>query len=155
MREQILQTYGNMVLIQSELGLLHETAVKVRDGELEGFESFGALIAVASLVNAIDENLPQIGPVPPLTETWDEMLAIHESVKDVTARWFNKDIASPEVIEELTPLMADVEEIMSRAEARLTQVYGLPQKELEAWRCQAVEDLSSAFDATPTPTPGS
>jgi len=143
-----------MVLIQSVAGMLNETAVKVRDGELEGFESFGAIIVVASMIEAIDENLPSIEPVATLADGWEDMLAVLEGVKDITARWFNKEIASPEVIEELASLLATADEITSRAEDRLTQAYGLPLKELQAWRTETMERLSGIFEHTPTSTPG-
>jgi cell division septation protein DedD len=62
LREEILQSYGNIVLIQAEAEMLEELAIKVRDGELEGFDSFGSLLVLAAFMQAMDENLPAIEP---------------------------------------------------------------------------------------------
>jgi hypothetical protein len=81
LKEQILATWKPLVLIQVNVEMLAETARRVQAGELEGFESLGTILALAAMIKAADENLPQLEPMPELRETWDRMLAVHERSK--------------------------------------------------------------------------
>jgi len=140
-------------MIQAEAEMLHKLALKVRDGEIEGFEGFGAMLVIVAFMEAMNENLPEIEPVDPLAEIWEEMLAVHEQAKEIAARWFNKEIASAEVIEELEPVLEEADDIASRAEESLIRAYDLPREDLREWRRETIEQLSSVFEPTPTPTP--
>jgi hypothetical protein len=155
LRDEILQSYGNIVLIQAEAEMLEELAIKVREGELEGFDSFASLLVLAAFMQAMDENLPVVEPIEPLADVWDDMLTVHARSKDLTARWFNEEIESTGVIEELERVLQEADETAARSEQMLIREYGLPEADLEEWRRDTVDELSGIFESTPTATPGS
>ena len=92
LRNQIIQSYGTMLFIQANLVLLDETAQRVQSGELSGFDTLGAMIAIAAFVNAIDEAIPEIEPPKPFNSYWEDMLTIHKELKSIIRRWFNDEI---------------------------------------------------------------
>jgi hypothetical protein len=153
LKEQILATWKPLVLIQVNVEMLAETARRVQAGELEGFESLGTILALAAMIKAADENLPQLEPMPELRETWDRMLAVHERSKGILADWYNEEVDSGQVIRRTEPLLAEAESALSSAERTLAREYGLPTEELKAVRQELLQEMRELMAGTVTPAP--
>ena len=62
LRNALFQTYKVMLFTHLDVELLKQVASRVNKKELTGFDSFGALLAVATLINTVDEAIPQTQP---------------------------------------------------------------------------------------------
>jgi hypothetical protein len=133
--------------------MLAETAVRVQTGELEGFESFGTLLVLAAIIEAVDESLPELEPMPELKGLWEEMLVVHERTKEVLSAWYDDEIDSTQVIAEVEPLLADAESALEDAERTLAREYGLPTDELKAVRQELVREMRDIVAGVATPAP--
>lgn len=140
-----------MLFSQASLELLDETAQQVQSGELSGFESFGALIVVAAFINAIDEAIPEIEPPSPIDIHWGDFLAIHEEIKSIVRRWYNKEIESSIVILEVKPLSSELECVIQAIESDLADQYQISSDELSKERQKIVEEFRNIFK-TPVAT---
>jgi len=141
-----------MVLIQVDVNLLDQLATKVNSGELSGLDAFASLIAAVGVTNAVDQAIPQT-TVPLLMKPfWEKAIPIHESTKELLARWYNKEIASIDVLAETPALMKKIDKIMDDCELGLGLIYGFDINEMRKAREEAMNSLADIF-ATPTPQP--
>lgn len=153
LREQILETWRPLVVAQMNAEMLMEAAVKVQAGDLAGFESLGTLIVLAAFAEAVDESLPTVEPMPELQGSWNKMLTVHERTKETLSAWYNDEIDSAQVIEEVEPLVSDAESALTSAERVLANEYGLPTEELNAARQELLQEMRDVIAATATPAP--
>lgn len=152
LKNEILQAYKILLFVQINANLLKETAIRVNSGELSGFESFGTVVAVASLVNAVDEAIAENTPPKQLQIQWDKALDIHSQTKDILSRWFNKEIDSSVVLTEIEGPVIEIEDILSSVDKELSKMYGFDLDELQKVRDEAIVSINQIFN-TPTPTP--
>ena len=151
-KQAVLDAYKIMLFIQIDANMLDDVATKVKSGDLAGFESFGALIVLAALVNAVEEAIPQTTPPELLKPYWDQVLPIHAATKELIAQWYNKEIDSTIVLEEVAPILNQVEQIMSDLDHELASTYGFNAEELNQSREEAIQSMNEIF-GTPTPSP--
>ena len=150
-KNSIRQNYMGLLMIQFEANLLNETATKVSTGELQGFESFGALIVVAALFKAGSDNYPKIVQLAPLKDSWAKMLTIHDQTRGILAQWINKEINSGNVIEQLKGYLSDLESTMQKVDGILSSQYGMRKSDLTKMRQDAMTSMKNIY-ATKTPT---
>lgn len=149
-REAILQAYKVLLFIQVNTNLLEETAAKVNAGELTGFDSFGALVAVMAFIKGVDDFIPQITPPDLIKSYWDQAVFIHKEIKGLGGRWFEKEIDSTIVLEEIQPYLLQIDRIMTDLDNDLASHYGFEAKELQQIREEAIQSVNEVF-VTPTP----
>jgi hypothetical protein len=151
-KEAVIQAYRIMLFIQIGANLLKNTATKVVTGELTGFDSFGAIIALSAFVNAVEEAIPQTKVPSIITSYWDQVLPVHTAIKDILSRWVNKEIDSNIVVKEIDPYLKQIEKIMDSMEKKLASSYGFDAKEMNKTREEAIQSMDAIF-STSTPTP--
>jgi len=145
LKEEVLQAYKILIFIQANTNSLKETAEKVYSGELEGFESFGALITHAAMAEAVDQVIDEI-EVPFLIKPyWNDALSVQESVKSMISDWFDKEIDSSIVMENVDPYIEEIEDIMDDVNQSLKSELGLDNDEIEQFREDAIYDLYEAL----------
>jgi hypothetical protein len=147
--EQIEETYKALVLVQATAEVLNETAKRVQSGELEGFESFGALIAVGAVAAAVTEFLPQVSPPDYLVSEVRAARSLNDDVRTLLGRWFDREINSATVLEEMVPLLTEVDSIIQGAEEKLAREAGLSAQSLTQARQDAMAAVSEVFESTP------
>jgi hypothetical protein len=152
MREAIMQTYKGMLLVQLNANFLKETASKVNKGELGGFESLGAVIAVAALISGTQQAFEVIQPPEILTTDWQQAQKVHEATKDILIRWLDKDIDSGDVLNEIAGPLNEIEAALSSADHELSIRYGIDEAELRSERAAVMTSVGEIF-ATPTAIP--
>ena len=152
LRTEVINAYKIMLLIQIDANLINETAARVNSGELTGFDSLGALIAVAALVSVVDKAIPETEVPSLLQPFWDQVLPVHDQCKDIVARWFNKEITSTDVLAEMEPLLAAIDTILDETDQTLATEYGFDPQELQDQRDEAIQQINAALN-TPTPAP--
>ncbi|MCC7362718.1 MAG: hypothetical protein IT317_24770 [Anaerolineales bacterium] len=145
-----MQTYKIMVFAQAAAELLDETATRLQEGKIDGFQAFGYLLGAGVVTKAVAES--EIEPVPALTDVFGDTLVLNAQVRDVVSRWFNKDITSKQVLEELPPIQSEFEQVLAEAEQALQGEYGLDAEEMGDVRRTAMDDFAKLFEPTPTPT---
>jgi hypothetical protein len=143
--EQIEQTYTTLVLIQANAELLNESATRVQSGELDGLEGLGAVFAVAALIAAVDESIPQTMPPDPLRSAWNAATVVHQQTKDLAGRWLDKQVDSAQVVAEIEPLLTSIGEIVTEAEAVLGTEYGFDSDMLTREREDTIDSLPDVF----------
>ena len=153
LREQILETWRPLTLVQANVEMLAETAARVESGELEGFESFGTLIVLASFVEAVDESLPGLEPMPELEGQWNDMVVVHEKTKELLAAWYDEEIEATQVIADVEHLLTDADNAMGQVERILARDYQLPSEELTATRQELMQEMRDIIAGLETPTP--
>ena len=150
--EAARQTYLAMLFIQIDAELIKEAAVRTQSGELSGVDQFGALLAIAALMEGVDQSLPDISPPESLQEYWSEITEIHEQTKGIMRDWFNEEINSSDVVEEISPLLSSLEQQLSRVENSLADEFNFDVNEITQAREEILESVPEIFNSTPTPT---
>ncbi|MFC2064158.1 hypothetical protein ACFLXB_03570 [Chloroflexota bacterium] len=151
-KNALIQTYKIMLFIYMDINMLDQGAKEINSGELSGAESFGYIIGLATLVNAVDKEIPQIKPHDKLNTYWERSLSIHEITKDLISKWFNDEIDSAVVLDEVKPYLAQIENNMSDFEREIENIYGMDADDMKEYRDQAIIDFNSIF-SPPTPQP--
>lgn len=144
-KKEISQVYKVLLFIGGNINALEETAKQVNSGELEGFESLGALIGHAAIAAAIEEIKSEITIPEALTANLEDALIIQDSTKNLISDWLNKEINSVDVIEQSEPLINDFNRIMNDVDNSLTSEYGFNADELQTIKDEALTDINEAF----------
>lgn len=144
--EQIEQTYTILVFIQLNAHLLSETATRVQSGELEGFEALGLVMAVAALIGAVDESIPQAESPDVLDPAWNSAIIVHEQTKELAARWLDKEVDAAQVVGEMQPVLRDIDAAVTGAEAALGTEYNVDSNLLTQKRKEIIDSLPEIFE---------
>ena len=150
--EEVEQTYKALVMIQAVAEALNETASRVQNGELEGFESLGAIIAVGAMAKGIEDIMPEISPPDYLISELRAARSLNTDVRLLLGRWMDQEIDSSEVLAELTPLLNEIDSTVMDAEEKLGREAGLNTENLTETRREAMESVAQAFEAAPAGT---
>ncbi len=112
-KEEALDTYKLLVAIQAEVNLLDETARRVASGELEGTDSFSSVMAVALIIQAVDEGIAEYAPPAIVKPSWEAAVSIHQTTRSLVTSWFNQEINADAVISEIASPLADIDAVLS------------------------------------------
>lgn len=144
--------YSTLVLLEWSVNLLDETALHVRDGELERSEASRALAPAAMLLFSVEQTLAGPPPAAELAGAWESARAILASAQGTFARWLNGEIAE-EVLQELATPKAQISQILDQAGALLAQECGMSPDELQRMRTEALAEFRTLMQPTATPAP--
>jgi hypothetical protein len=150
LKNEILQAYKILLFIEVDTNMLSETASRVKSGEISGLDGFGTTLALAMLVEGVDQAIAETTPPEFLQKPWDRALEIHEQTKDILSRWFNDEIDSSIVLDEIEDPLGEIEKIMSGVEEELASRYGIDPDEMREFREDTIESMNEIFN-TPTP----
>jgi len=150
--EEVEQTYKALVMIQAVAEALNETAFRVQNGELEGFESLGAIIAVGAMAKGIEDIMPEISPPDYLASELRAARSLNNDVRALLGRWMDQEIDSSEVLAELTPLLNEIDSTVTDAEEKLASEADLNTENLTETRREAMDSVAQAFEAVPAAT---
>lgn len=150
--EEVEQTYKALVMIQAVAEALNETASRVHNRELEGFESLGAIIAVGAMAKGIEDIMPEISPPDYLASELRAARSLNNDVRTLLGRWMDQEIDSSEVLAELTPLLNEIDSTVADVEEKLAREAGLNTENLTETRREAMESVAQAFEAVPAAT---
>ncbi len=153
-KEEALDTYKLLVAIQAEVNLLDETARRVASGELEGTDSFSSVMAVALIIQAVDEGIAEYAPPAIVKPSWEAAVSIHQTTRSLVTSWFNQEINADAVISEIASPLADIDAVLSDVDDLLETVYALDRAELDGLRDELVRGMRDILN-TPTPPPDS
>ena len=149
MLTQITTTYMIMIMAQMNTEMVAEMARRVASGELSGFDSLGAMIAVSAFIGAVLEAMPSKTPPAFWQPYWDEVEAIHSAVAGLVKRWWDKEIDSGEVLKQIGPLKESLVSALSAAEERLAQEYDVADaRESAQVREEAMSAVQGIFPTT-------
>ena len=151
--EAAKQTYLAMLLIQVESQLVYEAAARTQSGELSGFDQFGALLAIAALIEGADQSIPGISPPESLNAYWMELIEVHNQTKSLLSKWFNEEIDSSDVVESISPVLDTADENLLSVELKLADEFNFDVNEITSEREKVLSSLPEIFEATPTPSP--
>ena len=146
----LIQAYKILLFIQIDTNLLEEIATKVKNGELTGFDSLGALLGLAMVIDEVNNGILETTPLPIFMPYWEDALKVHEETKTVLGDWFNKEINSTEVLEKTPSMNSKIEKIMVDLEKEISVINGLSIEELKKAREEAIQSIGEIFE-TPTP----
>lgn len=150
--EEVEQTYKALVMIQAVAEALGETASRVQNGELEGFESLGAIIAVGAMAKGIEDIMPEITTPDYLASELRAARSLNNDVRTILGRWMDQEIDSSEVLAELDPLLDEIDSTVTDAEEKLAREAGLDTEKLTETRREAMESVAQAFETAPAAT---
>lgn len=143
---QIEQSYKALVLTQAIAEVLNETAVRIQAGEVEGFEAFGYLIAVGAMAKGLDEGFAEITPPEFLDSSIADAAALNLEVRRIISRWLDEEIDSAQVVEEMAPLLASIEETVTSAEEILAGEFDRDPEDLSNIRREAIATVYQIFE---------
>ncbi len=152
---QILQTYRALVLIQVNAELLDETASRVQSGELVDSEETDVILALAGLIQGVEEALPQITPPDVLIPAWQDAVGVHEETRGIVRRWRDQEISSLQVIDDMAPVVTEIGAVVRSVEAALASEYNLDLELLAEQRQEIIARVPEIFETglAPSPTP--
>jgi hypothetical protein len=133
---------------------VNELAQSLESGDLAETDRGVASFAVMAFISSAEENTAQVSPPDALSAQWDRMLVVHEHTKDAFARWYEEEIDSAELVDEMRPILEDAEAIALDAENVLGKEYGVDSELMTEQRNEAMEMVNDVFevlDTTPSP----
>ena len=116
----------------------------LQNDEISGFEAGIVRFAIASLFGQLDETIQSSEPIYFLGGQWAEMLEYHEAIREILLKWFDKEIDSSNIVEELPPILENMDEILSDSEEIIAGKYGIDESILSDAR-EEVLDVVKEF----------
>lgn len=150
--ESIKQSYLAIFLIRVDAELVNEAADRTQSGDLTGFDQVGALLAIAAVMEGVDQSLPEITPPEPLQTYWEEARSVHEQTKEILGDWFNDELDSAEVLIRMESVLLTAEGIIENVEETLARDFGFDLEQLTEERQEILESLPEIFESTSTPS---
>lgn len=145
--EDVSKNYLALLTLNITAILLEETAESIQSGDSEGIEAFASLITIAALLDPLGEALDQPPATLVLEKAWEDAKRILEAEISITARWFNDEIDSAIVLEELPGLLDEVNDMLQKAERALADEYNIDRSKFEDFREESMEDLRAEFES--------
>lgn len=137
-----------MVMIQLHASKFLEISEQVRDKKLSGLYEAGMIIALITSAIEIDVAVKTLTPFPPIRAEWKQAVSVHEKMKSLLSQWTNGDIKSPQVAEELTPLVVSVNELIAETESILIKEYGITSTSLDFRRQEMINHVNELFSTS-------
>lgn len=151
--ERIEHAYKIALLVNTNAEVLHQIATKAQDGEMSGIEVWGFMMILSSYGEAVHEEIYKTTLLPSvLRPHWGDFQAAHEATMRNLANWYNKEIGTAQVIENMEPVLESVEEAFQNMETDLSDIVGVSPAKMATYR----EEFMASIDIdihTVTPTP--
>jgi hypothetical protein len=106
---------------------------------------------MATIIGSVEELIPELDPPAELAAVWEDALEVHEATKDVLRRWFNEEIDSKVVLEEMESVLEDAEEAALDAGEAIEDAWEIAAEELSAMRDEVLQEFEELFSPTPAP----
>ena len=151
LKERIMRTYGLITLIQLDAEGANEIAEGLASGELGSLQAGIMRLAMATVIGSVEELIPEFDPPAELADVWEDALEVHEATKDVLRRWFNEEIDSKVVLEEMESILEDAEEAALDAGEAIEDAWPIAAEELGAMRDEVLQEFEELFSPTPAP----
>ncbi len=129
-----------LMMTEMLLVMLEETTTQAQQGEIDGLEAWGQLIAVLAISTAVEEAL-EADPPPTLEAAWLEARDAVALIRSIAIPWFDGEMDSEEVMDALDPARQSVKRVMELAGAVLAREYGVDLAEWDATREQLLEEF--------------
>jgi len=153
LRNRILETYQLIFHTQVNAEMLSEAAARVQAGELTGFDALGATLALVGLMEGVDQGYAERKPLDLLTSPYADAQEVHETLKDILARWWNEEIDSTQVLTEVEPELTRIDGIVGGAERTLARTYGFDMEEMAQYRQEVLDSIPDMLKPTVVPEP--
>ena len=137
--EEAILSYQALAVIGMNAELLNELATDANSGEIGEMELPFLLLVMGDFLQGTDNLLSGITPADLLLPFWDDAIASHEAIKDITARWAGMEITAATVLAGLEPVMEDMEATLSNAESALIEEYDLSAEDLAEYSDTAMD----------------
>lgn len=146
-KEKILNNYKIMIYIYFDANMLYETASRVDSGELVGIETFGSVIVLASIVNALDSAINLSTTPVSLEKYWNESLNIHNSTKNILSEWYNEEIDSAIVMKKGETDCKLMEKTITNFEMDISKRYGFSATEMKKFREDTLIEFNNILES--------
>ena len=141
----VLQNYKVFVFSNLTATLLKETAEGVQSEAIASDDGFAAALVVGALTKAADEAYDQSAQADIFVPHWEEMQAANKEINSLVLRWFDKEIDSTVVLEEVQPIVEAYAFILSVIEIQMQEQYAYSADELAALRQQTSDEMREAL----------
>lgn len=145
--EMIRQAYRGMLFVQIENVLIREVVRGLQSGVYPAQEAYNAVLALSSLIAAVDESLTSSDPPEAFRAYWNEMLEVHANTQSSYNGWFIQDLNGQELLETVEDNILQAEGVLNEAEEQLSSVYDFDAQEITRMRQLYLSELRSAFSA--------
>ena len=137
--------YLVLLTLEFSAALMEETASSLQEGSIDGTEALGQLLAIGVILNAASDVLfePPIEPV--LEDTWNDAGLVSADLKELTSNWFNKEIDSSVVLQELPVIRGNLNAVLEAAEVALGAKYGIDSARMTEFRTQEIIRLLEGY----------
>jgi hypothetical protein len=136
MDEPVLQGFISLAALHSWGAAAAETARDVRGGSLDERGGAERLADLRQTLESIAAQFEQGAPDPSLADAWDRARAAGPALADIADRWLARRLTAAEAEAALTPLQAQLDQMIASAERGLTGQYGADPARLALIRQQ-------------------
>ena len=144
--EAIEWTYGAGVFILGEAQLVQEATRRMLADELDELEVLAAQFGLLAVLESVSEAAEKIDPPAILESFWDDVTGLHHEAVDVFESWLGEEADAAQALQDITPIVTQLEELVSEAEIALAEEYGFHGTELADVRQEALGALPDVFD---------
>ncbi|KAA3646217.1 MAG: hypothetical protein DWQ07_08315 [Chloroflexi bacterium] len=145
----VLQNYKVFVFSNLSATLLKETAEGVQSEAISSADGFAVALLVGALTKAADEAYDQSAQADIFVPHWEEMQVANKKINDLVLRWFDKEIDSTEVLDEVQSILETYAFILSVVEIQMQEQYGYTSDQLAALRQQTSDEMGEALQNQP------
>lgn len=119
-----------------------ETAKKVHNGQIDGFEAWGELLGIGMMIQVVDEGLAEAEPTEDQVKVYTHFQEDIDAFKAVIGPWLNEETTVVDVLANIDAVCIDMEKTFEEVvEAAADD--GLPPEEMEA----ILDEMSSAMES--------
>jgi hypothetical protein len=144
--EDSLRAYRVMITMQVNAALAHETAHQAAIGRLAPDERPVAALALAGLMQTVDEAAPNVSPPAALAGPWQQASDAHEQVRAIAGRWLLGVATAAQAEAELAAVLEQLEQALLAADQAMADEYGLQAGMLSEYRQRIVAATARVYD---------
>jgi len=90
-----------------------ETAQKIQDGDISGFEAFGEVLASSLLIQAVQERLDTAEPSPDQSKFWAQIQSDTDALIGIVGSWMKEESTSADVLRDIDSVCTDTDKTFS------------------------------------------
>jgi len=144
--ELIEWTYGAGVFVLGEVQLVQQAAQRMLAEEFDELEVLAAQFGLLAVLESVSEAAEEIDPPAILESFWDDVVGLHHDAMDAFESWLGEETDAAQMLQDITPIVTQLEELVSDAEIALAAEYGFDGTELADVRQEALGALPDVFD---------
>ena len=142
-KASVSDVYQLSLIINVDAILLQDIYSGVQTGEMSDMDAYNNVLSAITVVNAIEEQIPQVNAPESIDQIWQEMIGYQETTKELLAAWSNSEMELDQVVVEIGAVSMNSTDAMVRLQEQLATTYGMDKQSLRSMREETVAQMKA------------